>query len=271
MDEEDRIEPCLQSLQGWADEIIVVDSGSRDRTPEICRRFTPNLIETYWRGYGRQKQFALEAASTEWVLSLDADEVVTPELRDEIDRVLSETPSEAAFRIPRQHEVFGKTLRHGDCGGAPIRLFRREGARFSEDLVHEHVVPAGGIGRLKSRLTHFSLRDIDHALEKDREYAGLWATQQRARGRRVNLLECFVHAAWCFVALTVFRGGWLDGRRGIVLAVLQSQYTFNKYVTLWTLQLTDAPVSAESDAYSKARLERHEHAIHIARSTVQSS
>jgi glycosyltransferase involved in cell wall biosynthesis len=239
-DEEDRIEPCLRSLVGWVDEIIVVDSGSEDRTVEVCRRYTPDVIETHWRGYGKQKQFAIEAASHEWVLSIDADEVVSPELREEIARVLASDPNVAAFRIPREYEVFGKTLRHGDCGRAPIRLFRRDRARFSEDEVHEKVIADGRIGRLRSKLIHYSIRDMDHAFAKMREYAKLWAIQRHRRGRRVNLFQCCVHSAWCFFDVLVLRNGWLDGRQGFVLAVLQSQYTFNKYVTLWSMGIEAA-------------------------------
>ena len=233
--EADRIEPCLRSLAGWADEIVVVDSGSEDRTVEIARRYTPRVIETHWRGYGKQKQFAVDAASGEWVLSVDADEVVSPALREEIDRVMAGDLPEIAFRVPREYVVFGRTLRHGDCGRAPIRLFLRDRARFSEDEVHEKVLVDGRVGRLRSRLVHFSIRDMGHALEKSREYAALWATQQHGRGRRVNLFQCCAHATWCFFEVLVIRRGCLDGRRGFVLAVLQAQYTFMKYVTLWTL------------------------------------
>jgi glycosyltransferase involved in cell wall biosynthesis len=173
--EEDRIEACLRSLAGWADEIIVVDSGSEDRTVEISRHYTSRVIETHWRGHGKQKQFAFAAAQNEWVLSLDADEVVSPKLREEIDRVLADNPSVTAFRIPREYQVFGKTLRHGDCGRAPIRLFRRQRSRVTDDEVHEKVITDGRVGRLRTRLVHYSIRDMDHALAKSREYAGLWA------------------------------------------------------------------------------------------------
>jgi len=253
--EEDRIEPCLRSLAGWADEIIVVDSGSEDRTVEISRRYTPCVIETHWRGYGKQKQFALEAAGGEWVLSIDADEVVTPDLREEIDRVLADDPPEDAFGIPREYHVFGQALRHGDCGRAPIRLFRREAARFSDDAVHEKVLTDGRVGRLRSRLVHYSIRDMDHALEKAREYAELWAGQEYGRGRRVNLAQCYTHAACSLFNVLIVRSGWLDGRRGFVLAVLQAQYTFNKYMTLWTMGIDGPQESADSQALMCAESE----------------
>jgi hypothetical protein len=257
--EEDRIESCLRSLVGWADEIVVVDSGSEDRTVELSRRYTPRVIESHWRGYGKQKQFAVAAASNEWVLSIDADEVVSPELREEIDRVIAGDPSEGAFRVPREYVVFGKTLRHGDCGRAPIRLFLRDRARFSDDEVHEKVLADGRVGRLRSRLVHSSGRDMRHAMEKLGEYAALWAKQRHGRGRRVNLIQCCAHATWSFFEVLVIRGGWLDGRRGFVLAVLQAQYTFTKYATLWSLGIESSarvPVPDESPSLQDARVAR---------------
>ena len=108
-------------------------------------------------------------------------------------------------------------------------------ARFSDDEVHEKVIADGRVARLRSRLIHYSIRDMDHAFAKMTEYAKLWAMQNHRLGRRVNLLQCCAHSAWCFFDVLILRNGWLDGRRGFVLAVLQSQYTFNKYITLWTL------------------------------------
>ena len=182
------------------------------------------------------------------MLSIDADEIVPRALLEEIDRVLADQPSKTGFRIPREYRVFGGVLRHGDCGRAPIRLFRRGRARFSDDEVHEKVLTDGRVGRLRSRLVHYSIRDMGHALEKAREYAALWAAQQHDRGRRVNLFQCCAHAVWCFFDVSVFRGGWLDGRRGLLLAALQAQYTFNKYVTLWTMGVDGAQESARMQA-----------------------
>lgn len=255
-DEEDRIEACLRALAGWADEIIVVDSGSEDRTVEISRRYTSHVIETHWRGYGKQKQFATDAASNEWVLSLDADEVISAQLREEIDRALAGDPSVTAFHIPREHVALGKVLRHGDCGCAPIRLFRRDRARFSDSQVHEGVLTDGRVGRLRSRLKHYSIRDMDHALRKTREYANLWAAQQHDQGRRVNLMQSLGHSAWAFLRVFVLKSGWLDGRRGFILAVLQSQYTFNKYVTLWSMHNAEASEAAASQALAHTEPER---------------
>jgi glycosyltransferase involved in cell wall biosynthesis len=253
-DEAKRIEPCMRALAGWADEIVVVDSGSSDRTVEICRNYTPRVIESHWRGYAKQKQFAVDSALHEWVLSVDADEVVTPQLRDEIDRVLSADPDEVAFHVPREYVVFGKTLRHGDCGRAPIRLFRRTHARFSDHEVHESMVVDGPRGRLRSRLTHYWFDDWGYAVEKHREYATLWAAQEYRRGRRVNFLQCYLHAMAPFLCVWILRRGFLDGRLGFLLATLQSQYAFNKYVNLWRMgQGVQAPLDSSAPTPKRER------------------
>ncbi len=134
--EADRIEICLKSVEDLADEIIVFDSGSSDNTVEKARRFADKVFETDWPGYGPQKQRALSKASCDWVLSIDADEALTPELRKEINLVLSRNPEEIAFRLPWAVTVFGKRLDYGRSARSPLRLFRREGVRFSDDQFH---------------------------------------------------------------------------------------------------------------------------------------
>jgi (heptosyl)LPS beta-1,4-glucosyltransferase len=235
--EADRIEPCLQSVSGWADEIIVLDSESTDATAEIARRYTSHVEVTDWPGFGPQKQRALDRATGDWVLSIDADERVTPELREEIDLLLSATPRHVAYRIPWQVMSFGKTIDFGRSGRAPLRLFKREGARFTAAQVHEHVVTAPGtIGRTYGRLIHDSHRSLAHALEKFDKYAWLWATERAKRGKRDNPVNAALHAGWMFFGIYVLRLGMLDGKRGLMMATLFAQYTFNKHAALWTLQ-----------------------------------
>lgn len=233
-DEADKLGACLRALDGWVDEIVVVDSGSTDGTVEIARTFTPRVIDSHWRGFGRQKQFAVEAASHEWILSLDADEVVSSDLRSEIDRVLTGDSAVSAYRIPRELMAFGVCLRHGDPGHAPLRLFRRDRARFSFDRVHESVITAHRVKTLRSRLKHYGYRGLEHTLARSRTYASLWAQQRFEAGRRATFLTCLLHGAWSFVHTLVFRGGWLDGRPGFIMAALHAQYTYNKYAILWS-------------------------------------
>ena len=159
-DEADRIADCLSSVAGIADEIIVLDSGSTDNTVEICRQFTDKVFETDWPGYGKQKQRALDKATGDWVLSIDADERLTPELADEIDAVIKSKPEEVAFKMQWAVVAFGKQLNHGRSARFVSRLFRRSGARFTDAIVHEKVMfSEGKVGKLKNRLLHYSIRD----------------------------------------------------------------------------------------------------------------
>ena len=242
------IERCLAALAGWADEVVVVvDRASSDDTAKIARTYTERVILSEWLGFGRQKQLALDAARGAWVLSIDADEVVTPELREEIDRLLSGEPRHAGYRIRRSIQAFGRRLDHGECGQAPLRLFRRAGSRFTESAVHETVRVAGRVGRLRARLLHYSIRDLGHQMDKLSRYAWLWAQERHRRGERGGLGRAVAHGLWSFVEVYCFRLGVLDGRPGFTLALLQSQYTFNKYAALWTLGLEASSDGAAQD------------------------
>jgi len=236
--EEDRIETCLQSISSIADEIIVLDSGSKDKTVEIARRYTELVYETDWPGYGIQKQRALDKASCEWVLSIDADEALTPELRKEINRVLSSHPDETGFNLPWAVTIFGQTLNYGQSARAPLRLFKREGARFSDTLVHEKVLPPPGkMRKLKGRLLHYSSRDFGHYMYKNRIYAWIGAQKRFEAGEKgFGLTGAFSHAIWKFFQVYFLRLGILDGRLGFLVAVMYSQGSFNKYAGLWTLR-----------------------------------
>ena len=245
-DEQALIGRCLRALAGWTDEIVVVvDSASSDDTAKIARAHTERVILSPWLGFGRQKQLALDAARGAWVLSIDADEVVTPELREEIDRLLAGEPRHAGYRIRRSIEAFGTRLDHGECGQAPLRLFRREGSRFTETDVHETVRVAGSVGRLHARLLHYSIRDLGHQMEKLSRYAWLWAHERHRRGKQSGLGRAVAHGLWSFIEVYFLRRGILDGRVGLTLALLQSQYTFNKYAALWSLGLGPQGVASE--------------------------
>ena len=237
-DEEDRIDNCLKSVAPIADEIIVLDSGSRDRTMEIAKRYTALVYATDWPGFGPQKQRALEKARCDWVLSIDADEALTAELRQEIQVRLRTNPSEVAFCLPWAVTVFGKRLDYGRSARAPLRLFRREGARFSDDQVHEKVIlPPGKIGKLRGRLLHHTHRDFGHYLNKNAKYAWLGAQKRYRAGKKgYGLTGAALRALWVFIQIYVIRRGFLDGRVGFLVAVLYSQGAFNKYAGLWTLR-----------------------------------
>jgi O-antigen ligase len=239
--EEDRIETCLQSVLPVADEIILLDSGSKDRTVEISKKYTDHVYETDWPGYGPQKQRALEKAVGDWVLSIDADEALSHELAQEILTRLKGSPPEVGFKLPWAVTVFGKTLHYGRSGRAPLRLFRREGARFSDDIIHEKIIlPPGRTRKLKGRLIHYTHRDFGHYLYKNRSYAWLGAQKRFKDGKHgFGLTGAAVRAIFTFILIYVFRLGFLDGRVGFLVAVMYSQSSFNKYAGLWTLRRTE--------------------------------
>jgi O-antigen ligase len=236
--EADRIEQCLQSVVSIADEIIVLDSGSDDQTVEIARKYTDRVYVTDWPGFGPQKQRALEMSRLEWVLSIDADEALTPHLRDEINSSLSGNPPEVGFKLPWAVVAFGQTLKYGRSGRAPLRLFKRSGARFSNDMVHEKIMlPSGKIRKLNGRLLHYTHRDFGHYLEKNRYYAWLGAQKRFAAGKKgFGLSGAALRALWTFFQIYFLRLGFLDGRAGFLTAVMYSQGSFNKYAGLWALQ-----------------------------------
>ena len=238
-DEADRIEPCLQSVTNWADEVIVLDSGSSDNTVEIARRYTDKVFETDWPGYGPQKQRALEKASCDWVLAIDADERVTPELRHDIDTALNDNPKYVGYCIPLANMVYGHRMDFGRSARSSTRLFKREGARYTDFQVHEHVaLPEDNKGSLEGRLLHCGIRDYGHALAKNSKYSWLGGQQRFAAGKRGwgGLPAAAIRAIWNFVHIYFFRLGVLDGPVGFLVAVTYAQYTFNKYAALWTLQ-----------------------------------
>ncbi|HET6655221.1 MAG TPA: glycosyltransferase family 2 protein, partial [Gammaproteobacteria bacterium] len=227
---------CLASAAGWANEIIVLDSGSTDRTVDIARRYTDQVEITDWPGFGVQKQRALDRASCGWVLSLDADEQLTAELRHEIDATLSEVPDCAAYRVPWAVTIAGKRLDFSR-NRAPLRLTRREGARYTPDIVHERMEPPGKVGRLENRLPHYTWRDYGHALSKSAVYSWLGARRRHARGRwGGGLPVAALRSVWVFCQTYFLRLGLLDGGIGFLIAVIDMQESFNKYAGLWALR-----------------------------------
>jgi glycosyltransferase involved in cell wall biosynthesis len=227
---------CLDSVS-WADEMIVLDSGSTDDTVNICRRYTPNVHQTDWPGFGPQKNRALERATGDWVLSLDADEWVTRELRDEIEHVVAQPQDVVAFRLPRLSSFCGRFMRHsGWWPDHVVRLFRRGAARFSDDAVHERVIVDGKTGTLQEPLMHETFVDLDELLAKMNNYSTLSAKDMQREGKRCGLPMAVARAAWAFVRTYFLRGGFLDGREGFMLAVATAEGTYYRYAKLLLMQ-----------------------------------
>jgi glycosyltransferase involved in cell wall biosynthesis len=224
---------CLESV-AWADEIIVLDSASTDDTADIARRLGAKVtIANDWPGYGPQKNRALAQAAGDWVLAIDADEWVTPDLRAEIERVIAEPAQHVAYAMRRRSSYCGRYMRHSGWWPDRItRLFKRSSARFSDDLVHERLIVSGSTGELGAPLMHEAIRDLDHALVKMNSYSSAGARMQFARGRGGSLTEAVWHGAWTFVRTYVLRAGFLDGREGFMLAVSNAEGAYYRYLKL---------------------------------------
>ena len=234
--EAQRIADAINSIL-WADEIIVVDSASTDDTVAICEALGAQVhVVLDWPGFGMQKNRALDLASREWVLSLDADERVTPGLRQEIEAVIRDPGAAPAYDIPRSSSYCGRFMRHS--GWYPdyvTRLFRRGHARFSDDLVHERLLVQGTPGRLKGELLHYAFDGMEEVLRKVDQYSTAGAQRMRARGRRASLAGAVLRGAWSFFRTYFLRLGFLDGQEGFMLAVSNAEGTYYRYVKLMLL------------------------------------
>jgi glycosyltransferase involved in cell wall biosynthesis len=221
----------------WADEIVVVDSGSTDETLSIARRYTDRVVVRAWNGYVDQKNYAASLARHDWILSLDADERVTPALAAEIRRVLDASPSERAFRIPRVTWHLGRWVRSTDWyPDYQTRLYDRRAARFTGRRVHETVTADGPIGQLTSELQHYAYRDLADHMETIDRYTTLAAQQMRDSGRRAGTADVLLHPPAAFFRNYILRGGIRDGVPGLIISAMNSYYVFLKFAKLWELQ-----------------------------------
>ena len=234
--ESTNIRACLESV-AWADEIIVVDSGSTDGTLDIAREFTSHVyVHADWPGFGAQKNRALAYSSKDWVLSLDADERVTPELRAEVEAAL-QNPLSDGYEIPRLSNFCGRFMRHS--GWHPdfvLRLFRRGKGSFSDALVHESVQMHGRAARLQQPLLHYTYRDFEDVLTKLNSYSSAASVMLQRKAKRGSLAQAVLHGLWAFIRTYFLRAGFLDGREGFMLAVMNAENSYYRYIKLWLKQ-----------------------------------
>jgi (heptosyl)LPS beta-1,4-glucosyltransferase len=231
------IAAALESV-AWADEILVVDAESSDDTVSIAQRYTDRVIVRPWPGFPQQKNYAASLASHDWILSLDADERVTPSLADEIRRVLTREPAAGGYRMRRVTRAFGRWIRSTDWyPDWQLRLYDRRLGQWDESRqVHESVRLAREPARLDGEIEHFAYRDLSHHVRTIDRYTSLAAADMAAQGRRATALDLLVHPPAAFTRNYLLRRGIREGRAGLVISTMNAWYVFMKYAKLWELE-----------------------------------
>ena len=236
--EEANLADCLASLEGIAQQIVVVDTNSTDLTLQIAKNHGAVIAQPAdWPGFGPQKNRALELATGEWVLSLDADERLTPALRSEILTAINHPAQVGCFAIPRLSWYCGRFIRHSGWSPDYVdRLFKRGSARFSDDLVHERLVPNGQVAKLENPMLHFSFMNFSQVLQKIDRYSTASAEQAFAKGKRSSPLKAILHGLWAFIRTYFIRAGFLDGYQGLALALSNAEGSYYRYMKIWLIQ-----------------------------------
>ena len=236
LNEEANIRRTLESVQ-WADEIVVLDSGSMDRTVSICREFTDKVFHQDWLGFGKQKNAAIDRATGDWVLSLDADEPVEKELAAEIRTIMASPDPNDGYRIPRKTFFLGKWIKHG--GWYPdfnLRLFQKGKGRFEERAVHEAVKVNGSVGNTQHAILHYAYPDLASYLASINKYSSLAVDVMAEKGipaRKTTWFNIVFRPAFTFIFKYVIRLGFLDGKHGLMINLFHAYYVFAKYAKAW--------------------------------------
>jgi glycosyltransferase involved in cell wall biosynthesis len=236
LNESANIAAVLESVR-WADEIVVVDAESTDDTVAIARRYTDRVIVRTWPGYVDQKNYAASQATHDWILSVDADERVTPELAAEVRALLAANAAYAGYRVPRLSHYLGHWIRSTDWyPDYQLRLYDRRRGWWTGRYVHESVRTDGAVGYVRADLQHYSYRDVSHHLQKIDRYSTLAARQMHEDGRRAGALQFLLHPPAAFLRNYVLRGGIRDGTIGLIVSLLNAYYVMLKFVKLWEVE-----------------------------------
>lgn len=242
--EAQHLKACLETVHDWVDEIVVLDSGSTDNTKEIANQFTDKFfVSETWPGFGPQRRLAQSYVESNYVLWLDADERVTPELKESILKAVSENKPNSIYQTARLSWVFGRYIRH--CGWYPdrvLRLYPTKLTQYNDSLVHEKVEVTNEmkVENLQGDLIHFTYNDMNHYLVKSAGYAKAWAEQREKKGKKSNISQGLLHALGCFLKMYVIKAGFLDGKQGFLLSLLSAHSTFVKYADLWIRTETES-------------------------------
>ena len=239
-DDEPNMRACLESVAGWGDELIIVDSHSTDRTATISHEFTDKVYQVDFKGFGDLRNQAVSYTTHDWVFSLDSDERMTAELQGEIRGVLDSGPKVEAYYVPRKNYFLGRWIKH--CGWYPDyrqpQLFRKSRFRYRQELVHESFDCDGRVSYLTQPALQYPFRDIDHYILKQDRYSDLMARRMAEQGRRFSPHQLVTHPFGAFFKMYVQRMGFLDGMPGLILSGLYAYYTFIKYAKFWELTKT---------------------------------
>jgi len=241
--EEKKISDCLKSVQ-FADEVLVVDSFSTDKTEEICHSFGARFLNKKWLGYVQQKNFAANQSTHEWVLSIDSDERCSPSLKKEIQNILrNPETAEAGFSIPRKVFYINRWIRNGGWYPArKVRLFQKKLARWEGEDPHDRVEVDGKCGKLTGEIYHFSFDNISSHFQTINNFTTVAAKEKIAKGRRTNIIGILLRPYSMFFKMFLLKTGFFDGMPGFIIAVLSWFHVFSKYVKIWELQKTRSQV-----------------------------
>ncbi|HID37973.1 MAG TPA: glycosyltransferase family 2 protein [Calditrichaeota bacterium] len=233
---EDQIRACLESVK-WADEIVVVDSGSNDQTLNICREYGCRVIDAEWQSFGANKALGVQAAKYDWILSLDADERVTPPLAVRIQDILKSGDTLAGYKIRFRTLYLGREILFSDWRNEyHLRLFNRGTGRFNEDILHESFKTDGPVGQIKEYILHNSFPSLNIHLQKINRYGLLAARQKYEAGKRSSIKGSVLRGLFAFIRIYILKAGFLDGKIGFVLAINNAFATYIKYLMLWEKQ-----------------------------------
>ena len=234
--EEKNIRRCLESIQ-WADEIVIVDTFSSDRTVEICREFTDKVFQESWLGYGPQKNLCASKATNRWVLNLDADEVISSECAAEIQKLLLGQPEFSFYRFPRKNFIADRWVRY--AGWYPdliSRLYDKDRVSFSDSMVHERLIPDEIGGVINRPIFHYSFDGMEDYIERQNRYSSLYAEEKKRLSLEVNWTHLYIRPVWAFIRTYFFRQGFREGFLGVFLALAMMFYTYLKYAKTRSIQ-----------------------------------
>ncbi len=238
-DEENNIARCIESQLNCVDEIIVlVDNSTRDKTFEIAKSYQKVKCElVLWMGYAKTKQYAVSLTTNNWILWIDADEVLTSELSDELNTLKNSNLNSSAYSIPRIANFLGRWIKHsGWYPGRVTRLFNKNNATFSENHVHEELIINGNVGQLRNDILHYTDPSIKHYFKKFNAYTSLAAEELNKTGKQFKLTDILLRPFFIFIKMYIIKFGYLDGLQGFMLAVFSSAYVFTKYCKFWELK-----------------------------------